>query len=122
MHSRKAEEHEREEAERLRCETEEREADGHHGEEEANEVLPAPKKKRRKRKADTQLVPEDGVAAGRPSRTRKTPQEATQERAAKLVTAVRGAGKPRYEYVVRSPIKGTGGSTTRYEICRVLIC
>ncbi|KAJ7725413.1 hypothetical protein DFH07DRAFT_970850, partial [Mycena maculata] len=91
---REVEERERE-AERLGRETEEHEAEDRHAEEEANEVPPAQKKNGRKRKADTQLVPEDGVAAGRPSRTRKTPQEATRERAAKLVTAVRGARKPR---------------------------
>ncbi|KAJ7765104.1 hypothetical protein DFH07DRAFT_770355 [Mycena maculata] len=70
---REAEEREarlRREAERLGRETEEHEAEDRHAEEEANEVPPVPKKNGRKRKADTQLVPEDGVAAGRPSRTR----------------------------------------------------
>ncbi|KAJ7434808.1 hypothetical protein B0H11DRAFT_2257889 [Mycena galericulata] len=110
---REAEEHERE-AERLRCEAEELEEEGRHAEEE--EVPPVPKKTGRKRKAVIQLVPEDaGVAgvAGRPSRTRKTPKEAELERAAKIKATVHGAGKPGYEYVERSPVKGARGGARR---------
>ncbi|KAJ7450919.1 hypothetical protein B0H11DRAFT_1927954 [Mycena galericulata] len=101
------EEHERE-AERLRREAEE----------EEEEVPLAPKKTGKKRKAHIQLVPEDAGASGRPSRARKTPKEAELECAAKLKTTVRDAGKPRYEYVARSPVKAKGarGSTTRYSL------
>ncbi|KAJ7266422.1 hypothetical protein B0H12DRAFT_1068293 [Mycena haematopus] len=65
------------------------------------------KKGGKKRKAEEQLVP--GVVRGRPSRTRKTPQEAEKERKEQVSAAVRGAGKPRfsYEYVIvpKSPVK-----------------
>ncbi|KAJ7449767.1 hypothetical protein B0H11DRAFT_1928545 [Mycena galericulata] len=106
-----AEEHERE-AECLRREAEEREE-----EEDEEEVPSAPKKAGRKRKANIQLVPEHAGAVGRPSRTRKTPKEAQQARAAMLAATVRGAGRPRYEYVEKSPVKGPAakgarGSTT----------
>ncbi|KAJ7430065.1 hypothetical protein B0H11DRAFT_1943751 [Mycena galericulata] len=115
--ARKAEERE---AERLRREAEERE------EEDEEEVPSAPKKAGRKRKANIQLVPEHAGAVGRPSRTRKTPKEAQQARAAMLAATVRGAGRPRYEYVEKSPVKGPAakgarGLTTRYEIDRLLI-
>ncbi|KAJ7429430.1 hypothetical protein B0H11DRAFT_2265748 [Mycena galericulata] len=118
---REAEERERE-VERLRCEAEEHEAEGSHAEEEEEEeVSLAPKKRGRKRKAELELGPEDTGAAGRPSRARKTPQEAKLDREAKIKAAVRGTGKPRYEYVEKSPVKRARGSTKRYEICRLLI-
>ncbi|KAJ7488465.1 hypothetical protein B0H11DRAFT_1076982 [Mycena galericulata] len=97
---REAEEREAEAA-RLRREVEEheeereREAARLRREEEEEDIPPPPKKTGQKRKADSQLVPEGGGPAGRPGRTRKTPQEAAEERAAKLATTVRGAGKPR---------------------------
>ncbi|KAJ7732903.1 hypothetical protein DFH07DRAFT_780748 [Mycena maculata] len=123
---REAEEREAEEREReaahLRHEAEEREAErlrreaeDRHAEEEGG-VLSAQKKTGRQRKADTQLVPEDAVTAGHPSRARKTPQEAALERAAKLAATVRGAGRPRYEYVAKSPVKGAPGSTKSSQI------
>ncbi|KAJ6552281.1 hypothetical protein DFH09DRAFT_1319326 [Mycena vulgaris] len=104
----------REEAERLKREDErkkqeKREKEG--GQEE--------KKSGRKRKAEVQLVPEDAgdsMATRRPSRTRKTPQEAEKERQEKLAAEVRGVGKPSWDYVARSPVKAARGSTRRYEI------
>ncbi|KAJ7500576.1 hypothetical protein B0H11DRAFT_1909002 [Mycena galericulata] len=118
---REHEERERE-VERLRCEAEEHEAEGSHAEEEEEEeVSLAPKKRGRKRKAELELGPEDTGAAGCPSRARKTPQEAKLDREAKIKAAVRGTGKPRYEYVEKSPVKRARGSTKRYEICRLLI-
>ncbi|KAJ6529575.1 hypothetical protein B0H10DRAFT_2248372, partial [Mycena sp. CBHHK59/15] len=80
-----------------------------HGEEE--EVQPPLKKRGRKRKADTQLVPEDGGATGRPARARKTPKEAELERAQKLAATVRSGGKPSWDYVERSPVKAARGPT-----------
>ncbi|KAJ7866768.1 hypothetical protein B0H14DRAFT_3592254 [Mycena olivaceomarginata] len=87
-----------------------REKEGGHREEE--EIQPPPKKRGRKRKADEQLVPEDvpvsdyGHARGRPSRMRKTPKEAEEERKKQLAATLCGTGKPGWEYVDRSPTKG----------------
>ncbi|KAJ6595491.1 hypothetical protein DFH09DRAFT_1072468 [Mycena vulgaris] len=101
-----------EEEERLKRERDEEAARvqrGGHGEEE--EVQPPLKKRGRKRKADTQLVPEDGGATGRPARARKTPKEAELERAQKLAATVRGGGKPSWDYVEKSPVKAARGRT-----------
>ncbi|KAJ6534281.1 hypothetical protein B0H19DRAFT_1271998 [Mycena capillaripes] len=85
-----------------------------------------PPKKGRKRKAATQLVPEDNAAPEsgvskprRTTRTRKTPEEAKLERQ-KKDTAAAGAGKakPSYEYVPKSPVK-PAKKAKRYEIVRL---
>ncbi|KAJ7738673.1 hypothetical protein DFH07DRAFT_778958 [Mycena maculata] len=67
---------------------------------------PGPAKKSRKRKAAEQLVPEDVQPAGRSTRTRKTPAEAAEARRQKAAASASATGKPRYEYVPRSPVKG----------------
>ncbi|KAJ7718420.1 hypothetical protein DFH07DRAFT_784953 [Mycena maculata] len=67
---------------------------------------PGPAKKSRKRKAAEQLVPEDVQPAGRSTRTRKTPAEAAEARRQKAAASASAKGKPRYEYVPRSPVKG----------------
>ncbi|KAJ6552463.1 hypothetical protein DFH09DRAFT_1497302 [Mycena vulgaris] len=126
-------EREREEEEEARVQRErerEKEAACAHWEKEGGhregETQPPPKKRGRKRKADEQLVPEDvpasddGRARGRPSRTRKTPKEAEEERKKQLAATLRGAGKPGWEYVDRSPTKGAAvkgkRGSTGYEI------
>ncbi|KAJ6607139.1 hypothetical protein B0H10DRAFT_1956492, partial [Mycena sp. CBHHK59/15] len=112
-----------EEAERLKREAEremrdkeeeaarvQREKEGGHNEEEV--IQPPPNRRGRKRRADEQLVPEDvpvpddGGVRGRPARTRKTPKEAEEERKKQLAATVRGARKPGWAYVERSPAKG----------------
>ncbi|KAJ7807399.1 hypothetical protein B0H13DRAFT_2386472 [Mycena leptocephala] len=78
----------------------------------------------RKRKAESQLVPEDDAPesagpARRTTRTRLTPQEAALERQKKLAAEVTVNGaKPSFEYVwvPRSPAKPKRNSTSRYEI------
>ncbi|KAJ7798829.1 hypothetical protein B0H13DRAFT_2391419 [Mycena leptocephala] len=78
----------------------------------------------RKRKAESQLVPEDDAPASagparRTTRTRLTPQEAALERQKKLAAEVTVNGaKPSFEYVwvPRSPAKAKRNSTSRYEI------
>ncbi|KAJ7321329.1 hypothetical protein DFH08DRAFT_970189 [Mycena albidolilacea] len=107
-------EHEKEEAARVQRgrEREKEEARKESGHCEEEEIQPPPKKRGRKRKADEQLVPEDvpvsddGHVRGRPSRTCKTPKEAEEERKKQLAATLRGAGKPGWEYVDRSPSKG----------------
>ncbi|KAJ6587468.1 hypothetical protein DFH09DRAFT_1307698 [Mycena vulgaris] len=104
----------REEAERLKREAERKKQENREKEGGQEE-----KKSGRKRKAEVQLVPEDAgdsMATRRPSRTRKTPQEAEKERQEKLAAEVRGVGKPSWDYVARSPVKAARGSTRRYEI------
>ncbi|KAJ6569872.1 hypothetical protein DFH09DRAFT_430323 [Mycena vulgaris] len=101
----------REEAERLK-----REAERKKQEKREKEGGQEEKKSGRKRKAEVQLVPEDAgdsMATRRPSRTRKTPQEAEKERQEKLAAEVRGVGKPSWDYVARSPVKAARGSTRR---------
>ncbi|KAJ6629596.1 hypothetical protein B0H10DRAFT_1939589 [Mycena sp. CBHHK59/15] len=112
-----------EEAERLKREAEremhdkeeeaarvQREKDGGHDEEEV--IQPPPNRRGRKCRADKQLVPEDvpvpddGGVRGRPARKRKTPKEAEEERKKQLAATVRGARKPGWAYVERSPAKG----------------
>ncbi|KAJ7860561.1 hypothetical protein B0H14DRAFT_3863703 [Mycena olivaceomarginata] len=91
------------EAEQARQREEEEQARrSREGEQGEGGPAPAPKKRGRKRKADTQLVPEEvpeeGVAR-RTGRTRQTPEEAKLERQKKLAATV-GAGKvkPSFSY------------------------
>ncbi|KAF8203389.1 hypothetical protein K438DRAFT_1964863 [Mycena galopus ATCC 62051] len=114
-------EREREKEEAVRAQ---QEKEGGHCEEE--EIQLPLKKRGRKRKADEQLVPEDvpvsddGRARGRPSRTRKMPKEAEEERKKQLAATLHRAGKPGWEYVDKSPTKGAAvkgkHGSTRYEI------
>ncbi|KAJ6455633.1 hypothetical protein C8R47DRAFT_1228129 [Mycena vitilis] len=85
--------------------TEEEGASGAKGEKSA------PKKSGRKRKAETQLVPEgnaavldNGAASTRPKRSRKTPQEAADDLHRRVAAEIHAAGKPGWKMVAVPPV------------------
>ncbi|KAJ7725676.1 hypothetical protein B0H16DRAFT_946329 [Mycena metata] len=68
------------------------------------------KKGAKKRKAEIQLVPEDAGPSRRSGRTRQTAEEARLERQKKMAEAASAPkGKPRWQYVPKSPVKPTTG-------------
>ncbi|KAJ7693206.1 hypothetical protein B0H17DRAFT_1200028 [Mycena rosella] len=63
----------------------------------------------RKRKADTQPIPEDDsveqAERRHTKRIRRSPEEAKLEREQRITTTVKPRAKPSYEYVEKSPVK-----------------
>ncbi|KAJ6523431.1 hypothetical protein DFH09DRAFT_1420784 [Mycena vulgaris] len=81
------------------------------------EKTPKGKKGRRKRQAEQQLVPEQDAEetnVQRPSRARKTPAQAAEERQnIANAAANRPKAKPSYSYVPKSPVKPQAKPTKR---------